>query len=231
MPPEISSAASKPTRRTVAAGAPCWTQRRHPARPMSRRSAPWRVHLVQSSTDVPLHFRSTHPSSSAGKRDFAIYKGQSRAHLPRCHGRVTRSLSSVLPLIKSRSGRGGHLQRQTDLRDPDVRFEVAKKIVSARRRLTANPGERYRGLPARMPIVAINQGCPGLHLLQRLENELKVNTPCGRQLQDEASACPPPRGHVKWPTFSDHGYRRGTHLRDHEPDAPGDVKALRPPTS
>jgi 5-methyltetrahydrofolate--homocysteine methyltransferase len=63
--------------------------------------------------------------------------------------------------------------------DPDVRFEVAKKIV--------NRAADY-GIPACdivvdplvMPIGAINQaGVQVMQLLHRLKTELKVNTTCG----------------------------------------------------
>jgi len=50
--------------------------------------------------------------------------------------------------------------------DPDVRFEVAKKIVQRRRRLR-HPGERYRGRPARDAIVRSTRRPPGHALLKR----------------------------------------------------------------
>ena len=60
-----------------------------------------------------------------------------------------------------------------------MRFEVAKKIVEARRRLR-HPGRRFVVDPLVMPIGAINQaGVQVLHLLRRLREELKVNTTCG----------------------------------------------------
>ncbi|HET7756055.1 MAG TPA: dihydropteroate synthase, partial [Steroidobacteraceae bacterium] len=63
--------------------------------------------------------------------------------------------------------------------DPDVRFEVAKKIV----RRAADYGIPACDVvvdPLVMPIGAINQaGRQVMHLLRRLKHELKVNTTCG----------------------------------------------------
>ena len=63
--------------------------------------------------------------------------------------------------------------------DPDVRFEVAKKIVH-RAADHGIPASDVVVDPLVMPIGAINQaGRQVMHLLQRLKNELKVNTTCG----------------------------------------------------
>ena len=63
--------------------------------------------------------------------------------------------------------------------DPDVRFEVAKKIVQR----AADHGIPSCDVvvdPLVMPIGAINKaGVQVMHLLGRLKNELKVNTTCG----------------------------------------------------
>jgi len=63
--------------------------------------------------------------------------------------------------------------------DPDVRFEVAKKIVH-RAADYGIPASDVVVDPLVMPIGAINQaGVQVMRLLGRLKNELKVNTTCG----------------------------------------------------
>ena len=63
--------------------------------------------------------------------------------------------------------------------DPDVRFEVAKKIVHR----AADHGIPYSDIvvdPLVMPIGALGQaGRAVFHLIRRLREELKVNTSCG----------------------------------------------------
>ena len=63
--------------------------------------------------------------------------------------------------------------------DPDVRFQVAKKIVER----AADYGISHENVivdPLVMPIGAINSaGKQIMHLVSRLKNELKVNTTCG----------------------------------------------------
>jgi len=63
--------------------------------------------------------------------------------------------------------------------DPDVRFEVAKKIVQ-RAADYGIPKEDVVVDPLVMPVGALNDaGRKLLHLLRRLREELKVNTTCG----------------------------------------------------
>ena len=63
--------------------------------------------------------------------------------------------------------------------DPDVRFEVAKKIVER----AADHGISHEDVvvdPLLMPIGAINSaGKQVMHLVRRLREELRVNTTCG----------------------------------------------------
>ena len=63
--------------------------------------------------------------------------------------------------------------------DPDVRFEVARKIVNR----ASDYGISHEDVvvdPLVMPIGAINSaGKQIIHLVRRLRNELKVNTTCG----------------------------------------------------
>ncbi len=63
--------------------------------------------------------------------------------------------------------------------DPDVRFEVAKKIVE-RAADYGIPSSDVVVDPLVMPVGAINStGRQVMHLVRRLREELKVNTTCG----------------------------------------------------
>ena len=63
--------------------------------------------------------------------------------------------------------------------DPDARYEVAKKIVE-RAADFGIPREDIIVDPLVMPVGAINDaGRKLMHLLRRLQTELKVNTTCG----------------------------------------------------
>ena len=63
--------------------------------------------------------------------------------------------------------------------DPDVRFEVAKKIVERAQDYGISPADVVVD-PLVMPVGAINDaGKQVLRLISRLRNELKVNTTCG----------------------------------------------------
>jgi 5-methyltetrahydrofolate--homocysteine methyltransferase len=108
----------------------------------------------------------------------AVYKG--KALLNSVTGEEER-LEVVLPLVKKYGCAVVAISNdETGIsQDPDVRFEVAKKIV--------NRAADY-GIPACdivvdplvMPIGAINQaGVQVMQLLHRLKTELKVNTTCG----------------------------------------------------
>jgi 5-methyltetrahydrofolate--homocysteine methyltransferase len=134
------------------------------------------VQLVQSITDVPLSIDSS--IVKALEAGLAVYKGKPLVNS--VTGEEER-LESVLPLVKKYGAAVVAISNdETGIsEDPDVRFEVAKKIVQR----AADHGIPYSDVvvdPLVMPIGAINQaGRQVMHLLQRLKNELKVNTTCG----------------------------------------------------
>jgi 5-methyltetrahydrofolate--homocysteine methyltransferase len=134
------------------------------------------VQLVQSITDVPLSIDSS--IVRALEAGLAVYKGKPLVNS--VTGEDER-LESVLPLVKKYGAAVVAISNdETGIsEDPDVRFEVAKKIVHR----AADHGIHYSDVvvdPLVMPVGAINQaGRQVMHLLQRLKNELKVNTTCG----------------------------------------------------
>src|SRR5215469_11685873 len=134
------------------------------------------VQLVQSITDVPLSIDSS--IVAALEAGLAVYKG--KALVNSVTGEEER-LESVLPLVKKYGAAVVAISNdETGIsEDPDVRFEVAKKIVH-RAADHGIPASDVVVDPLVMPIGAINQaGRQVMHLLQRLKNELKVNTTCG----------------------------------------------------
>ena len=99
--------------------------------------------------------------------------------------------SSVLPLVKKYGAAVVAISNdETGIsEDPDVRFEVAKKIVH-RAADFGIPREDIVVDPLVMPVGAINDaGRKLIHLLRRLREELKVNTHL-RRVELLASACP-----------------------------------------
>lgn len=134
------------------------------------------VQLVQSVTDVPLSIDSSIVAALAA--GLAVYKG--KALVNSVTGEDER-LESVLPLVKKYGAAVVAISNdETGIsEDPDVRFEVAKKIVHR----AADHGIPVSDVvvdPLVMPIGAINKaGVQVMHLLRRLRTELKVNTTCG----------------------------------------------------
>ncbi|HYC08012.1 MAG TPA: dihydropteroate synthase [Steroidobacteraceae bacterium] len=134
------------------------------------------VQLVQSITDVPLSIDSS--IVKALEAGLSVYKGKPLVNS--VTGEEER-LESVLPLVKKYGAAVVAISNdETGIsEDPDVRFEVAKKIVH-RAADHGIPASDVVVDPLVMPIGAINQaGRQVMHLLQRLKNELKVNTTCG----------------------------------------------------
>jgi len=134
------------------------------------------VQLVQSITDVPLSIDSS--IVKALEAGLAVYKGKPLVNS--VTGEEER-LESVLPLVRKYGAAVVAISNdETGIsEDPDVRFEVAKKIVH-RAADHGIPASDVVVDPLVMPIGAINQaGRQVMHLLQRLKNELKVNTTCG----------------------------------------------------
>ncbi|HEX3842834.1 MAG TPA: dihydropteroate synthase [Steroidobacteraceae bacterium] len=134
------------------------------------------VQLVQSITDAPLSIDSSIVAALAA--GLAVYQG--KALVNSVTGEDER-LESVLPLVKKYGAAVVAISNdETGIsEDPDVRFEVAKKIVHR----AADHGIPVSDVvvdPLVMPIGAVNRACVQVtHLLKRLRNELKVNTTCG----------------------------------------------------
>ena len=134
------------------------------------------VQLVQSITDVPLSIDSS--IVAALEAGLAVYKG--KALVNSVTGEEER-LESVLPLVKKYGAAVVAISNdETGIsEDPDVRFSIAKKIVE-RAADHGIPASDVVVDPLVMPIGAINlAGRQVMHLLQRLRNELKVNSTCG----------------------------------------------------
>ncbi len=134
------------------------------------------VQLVQSITDVPLSIDSS--IVAALEAGLAVYKGKPLVNS--VTGEEER-LESVLPLVKKYGAAVVAISNdETGIsEDPDVRFEVAKKIVHR----AADHGIPVSDVvvdPLVMPIGAINKaGVQVMRLVGRLRSELKVNTTCG----------------------------------------------------
>ena len=134
------------------------------------------IQLVQSLTEVPLSIDSS--IIAALDAGLAAYRG--KPLLNSVTGEEER-LESVLPLVKKYGAAVVAISNdETGIsEDPDVRFQVAKKIVERAR----DHGIPYSDIvvdPLVMPVGALNQaGRSVFHLVRRLREELKVNTTCG----------------------------------------------------
>ena len=134
------------------------------------------VHLVQSVTDVPLSIDSS--IVEALEAGLAAYRG--KALVNSVTGEEDR-LESVLPLVAKHGAAVVAISNdETGIsEDPDVRFEVARKIVE-RAADHGIPSSDVVVDPLVMPIGAINTaGRQVMRLLRRLRGELRVNTTCG----------------------------------------------------
>ena len=134
------------------------------------------IELVQSLTDVPLVIDSS--IVAALEAGLAAYRG--KALVNSVTGEEER-LESVLPLVARHGAAVVAISNdETGIsEDPDVRFEVARKIVER---------AQDHGIPRRdvvvdpliMPIGAVAQaGRTSFRLIRRLREELRVNTTCG----------------------------------------------------
>ena len=134
------------------------------------------IKLVQSVTDVPLCIDSSIVAALEAGLD--VYQGKPLVNS--VTGEEER-LESVLPLVAKHGAAVVAISNdETGIsEDPDVRFDVAKKIVER----AADHGISHTDIvvdPLVMPIGAINSaGKQVMHLLRRLKEELKVNTTCG----------------------------------------------------
>ena len=134
------------------------------------------VELVQSLTDVPLSIDSS--IVAALESGLLAYRG--KALVNSVTGEEER-LEQVLPLIAKHGAAVVAISNdETGIsEDPDVRFEVAKKIVG-RAADHGIPREDIVVDPLVMPIGAIaTAGRQVFHLIRRLRDELGVNTTCG----------------------------------------------------
>jgi len=123
------------------------------------------IRLVQDTVDVPLAI-------------LAAYRGKPLVNS--VTGEEER-LEVVLPLVKKYNAAVVAISNdETGIsEDPNVRYEVAKKIVE-RAEDFGIPREDVVVDPLIMPVGAINlAGRSALDLIIRLRNELKVNTTCG----------------------------------------------------
>jgi 5-methyltetrahydrofolate--homocysteine methyltransferase len=134
------------------------------------------IQLVQSVTDAPLSIDSS--IVAALEAGLSVYQGKPLVNS--VTGEEER-LESVLPLIRKYGAAVVAISNdETGIsEDPDVRFEVAKKIVER----AADHGIPHSDVvvdPLVMPIGAINNaGRQVMHIVRRLREELHVNTTCG----------------------------------------------------
>jgi 5-methyltetrahydrofolate--homocysteine methyltransferase len=134
------------------------------------------IQLVQSVTDVPLSIDSS--IVEALEAGCAVYQGKPLINS------VTgedEQMERVLPLVKKYGAAVVAISNdETGIsEDPDVRFEVARKIVN-RAADHGIPSSDVVVDPLVMPIGAVGQaGQQVFRLLRRLQTELKVNTTCG----------------------------------------------------
>jgi 5-methyltetrahydrofolate--homocysteine methyltransferase len=134
------------------------------------------IKLVQSITDVPLSIDSS--IVEALEAGLAVYQG--KALVNSVTGEEER-LEVVLPLVKKYGAAVVAISNdETGIsEDPDVRFEVAKKIVE-RAADFGIPRADVVVDPLVMPVGALNlAGLAAMRLIRRLRDELGVNTTCG----------------------------------------------------
>ncbi len=134
------------------------------------------VELVQGITDVPLSIDSS--IVAALEAGLAAYQG--KALVNSVTGEEDR-LESVLPLVARYGAAVVAITNDESgiSEDPDVRFEVARTIVS-RAADHGIPREDVVVDPLVMPIGALGgAGRQVFHIVRRLREELGVNTTCG----------------------------------------------------
>ncbi len=134
------------------------------------------VELVQDVTDVPLSIDSS--IVAALEAGLAVYRG--KALVNSVTGEEDR-LESVLPLVAKHGAAVVAITNDESgiSEDPDVRFEVARKIVAH----AADHGIAKEDVvvdPLVMPIGAMaSAGRQVFRIVRRLREELGVNTTCG----------------------------------------------------
>ena len=134
------------------------------------------IQLVQSVTDVPLSIDSS--IIAALEAGLAVYQGKALVNSVTGESEV---MERVLPLVKRHGAAVVAISNdETGIsEDPDVRFEVAKRIVNR----ASDHGIAACDIvvdPLVMPIGALSgAGQQVFKLVRRLREELKVNTTCG----------------------------------------------------
>ena len=134
------------------------------------------IQLVQALTDVPLSIDSS--IVAALESGLSVYQG--KALVNSVTGEDER-LERVLPLVKKFNAAVVAISNdETGISEnPDVRFEVARKIVE-RAEDHGIPREDIIVDPLVMPIGALNDaGRQVMSIVRRLREELKVNSTCG----------------------------------------------------
>ena len=134
------------------------------------------VQLVQAVTDVPLSIDSS--IIEALEAGLAVYRGKALVNSVTGEEEV---MERVLPLVAKHGAAVVAISNdETGISpDPDVRFEVAKRIVQ-RAADHGIPASDVVVDPLVMPIGAMGTaGRQVFALLRRLVTELKVNTTCG----------------------------------------------------
>ena len=168
------------------------------------------IELVQSITDVPLSIDSS--IVEALEAGLSVYQGKALVNS------VTgedEQMERVLPLVAKYGAAVVAISNdETGIsEDPDVRFEVARKIVS-RAADYGIPREDIVVDPLVMPIGAMGTaGRQVFRLVRRLQDELKVNSTCGAS---NVSFGLPNRPGAERRLPAD-GDRVGADLGDHEP--------------
>ena len=134
------------------------------------------IPLIQSLTDVPLCIDSS--IIEALESGLGVYKGRALVNSTTAEEEV---MERVLPLVAKYDAAVVAISNDDTgiSEDPDVRFEVAKRIVNRASDYGIKPQDIVVD-PLVMPIGAVNSaGKDVFRLLYRLRNELGVNTTCG----------------------------------------------------
>jgi len=134
------------------------------------------IQFIQSLTDVPLSIDSS--VIAAIEAGLAVYQG--KALVNSVTGEAEQ-MERVLPLVAKHGAAVVAISNDESgiSEDPDVRFDVAKKIVMAAADFGI-PNNDVVVDPLVMPIGAVaTSGRQVFHLVRRLREELGVNTTCG----------------------------------------------------
>ena len=134
------------------------------------------IPLIQSLTDVPLCIDSS--VMDALEAGLKVYKGRPLLNSTTAEEEV---MERILPLVAKYDCAVVAISNDDTgiSEDPDVRFEVAKRIVNRAADYGIKPEDVVVD-PLVMPIGAVNSaGTDVFKLLHRLRNELGVNATCG----------------------------------------------------